>query len=29
VLGPAVQEHVLRLVAQAPGLEAFAFTFGT
>jgi thiol-disulfide isomerase/thioredoxin len=29
VLGPAVDQHVLRLEAQAPGLEAFAFTFGT
>jgi thiol-disulfide isomerase/thioredoxin len=29
VLGPAVDQHVLRLEAQAAGLEAFAFTFGT
>jgi hypothetical protein len=28
VLGPAVEGHALRLIAQAPGLEAFAFTFG-
>jgi len=28
VLGPAVEGHTLRLIAQAPGLEAFAFTFG-
>lgn len=29
VLGPSVATHTLRLIAQAPGLEAFAFTFGT
>jgi thiol-disulfide isomerase/thioredoxin len=29
VLGPAVEQHVLRLEAQGAGLEAFAFTFGT
>ena len=28
VLGPAVEAHTLRLTAQSPGLEAFAFTFG-
>jgi hypothetical protein len=27
-LGPAVERHVLRLTAQARGLQAFAFTFG-
>lgn len=29
VLGPSVETHTLRLIVQAPGLEAFAFTFGT
>jgi len=29
VLGPAVERHVLRLITEAPGVEAFAFTFGT
>jgi hypothetical protein len=29
VLGPSVATHTLRLIVQAPGLEAFAFTFGT
>jgi thiol-disulfide isomerase/thioredoxin len=28
VLSPAVEGHTVRLVAQAPGLQAFAFTFG-
>jgi thiol-disulfide isomerase/thioredoxin len=28
-LGPAVEDHVLRLEAEGPGVEAFAFTFGT
>jgi thiol-disulfide isomerase/thioredoxin len=28
VLGPAIEQHTLRLIAQGPGLEAFAFTFG-
>jgi thiol-disulfide isomerase/thioredoxin len=28
VLGPAVEGHTVRLVAPAPGLQAFAFTFG-
>jgi thiol-disulfide isomerase/thioredoxin len=28
VLGPAVESHTLRLTAQGPGLQAFAFTFG-
>jgi thiol-disulfide isomerase/thioredoxin len=27
VLGPTIEEHTLRLTAQGPGLEAFAFTF--
>jgi thiol-disulfide isomerase/thioredoxin len=27
-LGPRVEEHTLRLTPRAPGLEAFAFTFG-
>jgi thiol-disulfide isomerase/thioredoxin len=29
VLGPAIEVHTLRLVARAPGLRAFAFTFGS
>jgi thiol-disulfide isomerase/thioredoxin len=29
VLGPSVEDHTLRLTARAPGLQAFAFTFGT
>jgi hypothetical protein len=29
VLGPAVEGHVLRVTAAAPGLLAYAFTFGT
>jgi len=29
VLGPAVEGHVLRVVASAPGLLAYDFTFGT
>lgn len=28
VLGPAIETHTLKLVASAPGLRAFAFTFG-
>jgi len=28
VLGPSVEQHTLRLTARAPGLQAFAFTFG-
>jgi thiol-disulfide isomerase/thioredoxin len=28
-LGPAIEDHVLRLEAEGPGVEAFAFTFGT
>jgi thiol-disulfide isomerase/thioredoxin len=28
-VGPRVEEHTLRLVSRAPGVEAFAFTFGT
>ena len=28
VLGPAIADHTLRLTARAPGLQAFAFTFG-
>ena len=28
VLGPRVEDHTVRLIAQAPGLQAFAFTFG-
>ena len=28
VLGPGVESHTVRLTAQAPGLQAFAFTFG-
>ncbi len=28
VLGPMVEQHTLRLTARAPGLQAFAFTFG-
>ena len=28
-LGPAIGDHVLRLEAEGPGVEAFAFTFGT
>jgi thiol-disulfide isomerase/thioredoxin len=28
VLGPSVEVHTVRLVARAPGVEAFAFTFG-
>ncbi len=28
-LGPRVEEHTLRLTPRTPGLEAFAFTFGT
>jgi thiol-disulfide isomerase/thioredoxin len=28
VLGPTVERHTLRLTAQAPGVQAFAFTFG-
>lgn len=28
VLGPKLDRHALRLVPQAAGLEAFAFTFG-
>jgi thiol-disulfide isomerase/thioredoxin len=27
-LGPGVEQHTLRLTPRAPGLEAFAFTFG-
>jgi hypothetical protein len=27
VLGPSVSTHTLRLTAEAPNLEAFAFTF--
>ncbi|MDQ1442605.1 MAG: hypothetical protein QOG97_2833 [Acidimicrobiaceae bacterium] len=29
VLGPAVEGHTLRITANAPGLLAYAFTFGT
>jgi len=29
VLGPAVEDHLLRLTAAGPGLQAYAFTFGT
>jgi thiol-disulfide isomerase/thioredoxin len=29
LLGPAVEAHTVRVVATAPGLEAYAFTFGT
>jgi thiol-disulfide isomerase/thioredoxin len=29
VLGPAVEQHTIGLTARAPGLRAFAFTFGT
>ena len=29
VLGPAVESHTLRVVAPGPGLEVYAFTFGT
>jgi thiol-disulfide isomerase/thioredoxin len=29
VLSPSVEEHTIRLVARGPGLQAFAFTFGT
>jgi thiol-disulfide isomerase/thioredoxin len=29
VAGPAVEQHTIRLTARAPGLRAFAFTFGT
>jgi hypothetical protein len=28
VLGPAVEGHVLRITAGAPGLQAYSFTFG-
>jgi thiol-disulfide isomerase/thioredoxin len=28
VLGPAVEDHVVRLFAEGPGLQGFAFTFG-
>jgi thiol-disulfide isomerase/thioredoxin len=28
-LGPRVEQHTLRLTPRTPGLEAFAFTFGT
>ena len=28
VLGPRVEDHTVRLIAPAPGLQAFAFTFG-
>jgi hypothetical protein len=27
-LGPRVEDHTLRLTPRAPGLEAFAYTFG-
>jgi hypothetical protein len=29
VLSPEVEEHTLRITAAGPGLQAFAFTFGT
>jgi thiol-disulfide isomerase/thioredoxin len=29
VLGPAVETHTVRVIAEGPGLEAYAFTFGT
>jgi len=29
VLAPSIEEHTIRLIARSPGLEAFAFTFGT
>jgi len=28
VLAPRLEEHIVRLIPRAPGLEAFAFTFG-
>jgi thiol-disulfide isomerase/thioredoxin len=28
VLGPSIEQHTLRLTARAPGVQAFAFTFG-
>ncbi|HSO95448.1 MAG TPA: redoxin domain-containing protein [Acidimicrobiia bacterium] len=28
VLGPSIEDHTLRLTARAPGVQAFAFTFG-
>jgi hypothetical protein len=28
VLGPRVEQHTVRLIPRAPGLEAFAYTFG-
>ncbi len=29
VLSPSIGEHTIRLIARSPGLQAFAFTFGT
>jgi thiol-disulfide isomerase/thioredoxin len=29
VLGPKVEQHTVRLIPRSPGLEAFAFTFGS
>lgn len=28
VFGPGIEQHTIRLTAEAPGLQAFAFTFG-